>query len=121
MAPVYRYFADPRAPVATTWRPEARQCELCDRLLPGYAGPFYGERDCDFVCEECLLEGKLESAQLFTNDPDVASLREQLGHVEEPEQSRMVAERTGELQFRTPPLVRWQDWAWPACCGDYVR
>ena len=119
--PAYRYFAHPRAPVVTMWRPDPGRCELCERLLPGYEGSFYGERDCDFVCEECLLAGKLEAAGLSTNDPDLAALRDQLREVEEPERSRLIEERTGELKFRTPSLVTWQQLAWPACCGDFLR
>jgi uncharacterized protein CbrC (UPF0167 family) len=67
------------------------------------------------------LAGRLEDAGLSTNDPDIAALREQLRDVEEPERARLASERTAELSSRTPHLVTWQDWMWPACCGDYVR
>jgi uncharacterized protein CbrC (UPF0167 family) len=26
-----------------------------------------------------------------------------------------------ELARRTPPILSWQEWFWPACCGDYCR
>jgi uncharacterized protein CbrC (UPF0167 family) len=119
--PTYRYFAHPRAPVVTTWQSEAARCDLCSRVLPGYAGPFHGERDREFVCEECLVQSKLEPAGLSTNNGDLASLRNQLEGVDDPERGRLIRERTGELEFRIPQLVRWQDWPWPACCGSARR
>lgn len=58
---------------------------------------------------------------MSTNNPDVAALREQLRDVAEPERSRLIEERTSEIEYRTPSLVSWQDWAWPACCGNDLR
>ena len=72
-----------------------------------------GSATATFVCEECLLEGRLEAADLRTNDPDLAAVREQLRDMPEPERSRLIGERTRELTFRTLSLVSWQDWAWP--------
>lgn len=67
-APTFRYFREPRAEVVTTWQDEPGTCELCGSEAPGYSGPFTGEQDCDFVCERCLADGKLQDAGLSTNE-----------------------------------------------------
>ncbi|HET8538462.1 MAG TPA: CbrC family protein [Anaeromyxobacter sp.] len=119
--PTYRYFRNPRAEVVSTWQDEPAACDLCGEEGPGYAGPYRGEGDADFVCEPCLLAGKLGDADLSTNEGDVGTLREQLAHLAVPERDRLVRERTDELSHRTPGLVTWQELFWPACCGDYAR
>lgn len=120
-APTFRYFREPRAEVVTTWQDDPGTCELCGSEAAGYSGPFTGERDCDFVCERCLFDGKLRDADLSTNEGDVGALRRQLDQLPAPERDRLVRERTDELERRTPHLVTWQDLSWPACCGDYAR
>jgi uncharacterized protein CbrC (UPF0167 family) len=119
--PTYRYFRDPRAAVVTTWQDEPGTCGLCGKEGPGYSGSFVGERDCDFVCEPCLLRGALAEAELSTNEGDVGALRGQLAGVPDAERERIVRDRTDELEHRTPSLVTWQELRWPACCGDWAR
>lgn len=109
--PTYRYCRDPRAEVVSTWQDEPGRCELCGHEGPGYSGPFYGERDCDFVCERCLVGGALAEVDVSTNEGDVRALRAQLSGVPEPERERLVRERTDELAHRTPHLVTWQELA----------
>ncbi|HEY7349312.1 MAG TPA: CbrC family protein [Ktedonobacterales bacterium] len=121
--PSYRYFTLPHQ--FSTYRPEPQRCELCDRSLPGYEGPFFGKREVAFVCEECLVSGRLIEAELFTNRGDTAALEQQLAHLQ-PEltsQTRQVLaqEQTRELEQRTPHLVTWQDFLWPVHCGEYCR
>jgi uncharacterized protein CbrC (UPF0167 family) len=117
----FRYLRDPRAQVVSTWRDEPHACGLCGRSGPGYDGPYYGESDCDFVCEPCLVTGRLAHYGLSTNTGAPAALRLQLVHLPEVVRERLVRGRTEELEHRTPRLVTWQDLIWPACCGDYVR
>jgi uncharacterized protein CbrC (UPF0167 family) len=46
----------------------------------------------------------------------LASLRPDLS---EADRSELVRSRTDELEQRTPALMTWQDFFWPAHCGDY--
>ncbi len=118
--PSYRYFRDPRAPAVTTWKDEPAESGLCGRTGPGYSGPYSGEAECVFLCEPCLVAGKLGHYGLTTNAGDVAALRNQLRHLPEIVRERLVRDRSDELKHRTPRLVTWQDLTWPACCGNYT-
>jgi uncharacterized protein CbrC (UPF0167 family) len=102
----FRYFADPHGSTASTWTEESCECDLCGEERPGYGGPYYGEDDdVEFVCEPCLVAGRLAERELTTNSgrPGIAP------------------ERTDELEQRTPGLVTWQDFFWPDHCDDYAR
>ena len=101
----FRYFAEPHGP-SSTWTADQRACDLCGEVRAGYEGPYYGVEEIDFVCEPCLVAGRLAERDATTND----------GHatVADPE-------RRAELEQRTPQLSTWQDWLWPAHCGDFCR
>lgn len=94
-------------------------------MRPGYKGPFRGQTDVDFVCEECLVSGQLAEVNAETNQGRIAALRSQLGEMHpeltNEEIEELVRERTAELMHRTPHLVTWQDFSWPAHCGEYCR
>ena len=102
---VFRYFADPHASTASTWTETPRRCEICGEVRPGYEGPYYGREEVDFVCEACLVSGRLAERGLRTNEGDVGP----------------APERSDELEYRTPSLVTWQDFAWPVHCSDFCR
>jgi len=103
--PEFRYFAEPHGP-SSTWTEAARACDLCGEVRAGYEGPYYAADEIDFVCEPCLAGGRLAERDATTNEgaPSVAD-----------------SARRGELEQRTPNLVTWQDWWWPAHCGDFCR
>jgi hypothetical protein len=102
----FRYFAQPHDVTASTWKETPAPCDLCGEGRPGYDGPYYGEDDSvEFVCEECLIAGRLAERDLSTNEGEHGP----------------PADRRAELEQRTPHLVTWQDFFWPVHCGDYCR
>lgn len=119
----FRYFAHPHD--FSTYEPQPQACALRGTEGPGYRGPFYGtRRGVKFVCEDCLGSGALESAGLSTNDPDRRAVVEQLralhpGHATE-EITTLANAHTAELAERTPHPITWQDFFWPAHCGDHM-
>ncbi len=120
----FRYFLLPHA--FSTYRHDPpHPCDFCGRTRPGYGEPFYGPGDEDFICEECLIAGRLAERGLTTNSGDQKALSEQLRALHPgagPERiEELIRARTAELEERTPHIVSWQDWDWPAHCGDYAR
>lgn len=116
-----RYFQHPHE--FSTYTSAPRQCDLCGRSRPGYQGPFYGRQTIDFICEECLVSGSLAAAGAKTNEGDTSALRRQLENLYADKGSGQIQELirryTDELERRTPAPVTWQDFSWPAHCGDY--
>lgn len=123
MEPTYRYFSTPHE--FSTWTPQPHRCDLCGRERPGYEGPFHGAGDVNFVCEECMMAGRLKDVNCTTNDPDANALRQQLQapgtELGDKKIEETIRERTDALVYATPHLVTWQDFFWPAHCGDYCR
>jgi uncharacterized protein CbrC (UPF0167 family) len=119
----FRYFRSPYAFSSYTSAPRA--CHFCGQARPGYGGPFIGEADIAHICEPCLAAGRLAEANAAANDGDWDALYQQLEDIEyrlHDEEIQALAEpRRAELEQRTPPLSAWQDWLWPAHCGDYCE
>lgn len=101
----FRYFVGPRESTASTWTDDPQDCGICGEVRPGYAGPYYGVGDLDFVCEPCLEAGRLAEKDFRTNEGEPGP----------------PLDRRAELERRTPNLVTWQDFLWPAHCNDFCR
>lgn len=119
----YDYFADPEN--FSTWSSQSQECSLCGQERSGFEGPFYGEDDIEFICEECLRHGEIVETGATTNDGDMESLREQIGEMrpELPEEqvAREVENRFAILAEQTPPMATHLPVLWPAHCGDFCR
>jgi uncharacterized protein len=121
MPPItFRYFRDPHH--FSTYTEEPQTCDICGRDRPGYEAPFYGEEDLDFVCEKCLASGRLAEQDCTTNSVDRSNLQTQIEAAEpglaKDEIDARVEQIASEVEERTPGIVTWQDFVWPAHCGD---
>jgi uncharacterized protein CbrC (UPF0167 family) len=118
----YRHFQYPHK--FSTYTSEEHHCALCKQIRLGcYVRPFYGRQQIEFVCEACLMSGKLAEVGSTTNEADVGALHKQLEDMHpdlDAEQiQELVQQRTVEIECKTPHLVTWQHFRWPAHCGDY--
>ncbi len=118
---VFRYFCNPHQ--FSTYSDEAQTCDLCGESRSGYKGPFYGRTRVGFACEQCLASGKLADIKATTNEGHFGALRAQLQELhpdlDKAQIGALAQQRTAELEHRTPHLVTWQSFLWPAHCGDY--
>jgi uncharacterized protein CbrC (UPF0167 family) len=126
MSPVkrtYQYFADPQN--FSTWSEHPQECSLCGQEKPGFEGPFYGEEEVDFVCEDCLAGGAIIESGANTNDGDMDSLREQIAELhpefKEEQVAREVERKFAALGEQTPPMATHGPLLWPAHCGDFCQ
>lgn len=117
----FKYFLHPHN--FSTYTSELCVCDLCGEKQTGYKGPFYGLKQIEFVCEDCLVSGKLAEIDTYTNQGNIGALRKQLRemNLEYPkiDLEKIVRDRDAELLHRTPHVTTWQDFFWPAHCGDY--
>ncbi|RIV26397.1 hypothetical protein D2Q93_04295 [Alicyclobacillaceae bacterium I2511] len=116
----YRYFRHPYQ--FSTYTDNLSTCELCGQYRTGYMGEFYGLEEMEFVCEECLINGKLGENGFTTNEGDKGSLVRQLQGfgVLSNEEIEMLAQKcTVDLEQRTPFIPTYQHLFVPAHCGDY--
>ena len=117
----YKYFLQPHN--FSTYTGEPHLCDLCGTEQAGYKGPFYGLKQIEFVCEDCLVDGRLAEFNAFTNEGNIGELRKQIKEIHpefsETDLEEIVKDRDFELLHRTPHVVSWQDFFWPVHCGDY--
>ncbi|MBK9007175.1 MAG: CbrC family protein [Anaerolineae bacterium] len=119
---LFRYHHSPHD--FSCYSKELRTCDLCGNLSSGYqGGVFYGDIDIEFVCETCLINGKLAEKQVFTNSGNLHELkiqiREKQPNLSILEVERLAQAKDDELIHRTPTVITWQDFHWPIHCADY--
>ncbi len=100
-------------------------CVVCG--LPRYCFGFieWNEEgyEVHYVCDACLISGRLAEKNLRVNDGDIDSvlqqLRQQMPDLSDEEQNALAAERTDEAEQRTPRPNVLNLFTWPVHCGDY--
>ena len=120
----YKYFKYPAR--YAVLQSEAAACSICEETKVCLeTTPFYIEEEVDAICEDCLKGGRLPEIGACANDADVEQLFDQLEALfPEKTTEELLKEakiKTDELELRTPPLVSWQEWKFPAIDGDYAQ
>lgn len=120
----FKYFRDPKAFGGLL--DERCNCSICGYKEKCFDGEsFYGETLVDAVCFKCLRDGKLEGTGVFANDADVEGLYNQMIELyPDKPKAELLAEakaKINELEMRTPPVLSWQDWKYPALDGDFCE
>jgi uncharacterized protein CbrC (UPF0167 family) len=117
----FRYFRDPHH--FSNYDNTGERCPFCGLIRAGYGGVFYGldNNGYDFICEVCLLEGRLAEKGLTINEGTDLRLGLRLRHTKllTEEADALIQQRTAELEQRTPSITTWQDLFWPSHCGDF--
>lgn len=117
----YPYFKDPAN--FSTWSEFAQECHICGEEKPGFEGPFYGEEEIEFICEDCLKNGAIVEFGATTNDGDMESLREQIAEqnptLGADDVAKQVERKFAALTEQTPPMATHAPLLWPAHCGDF--
>ena len=120
----YKYFKHPKRFVA--FHDDAITCQICKEKKNCLdASPFYGEDELEAVCEDCLNAGRLTEIGACTIDADTEMLVKQLEELYPNWTKKELFEdakaKTDELELRTPPILSWQEWKYPAADGDYCQ
>lgn len=96
---------------------------MCSEEKPGFEGPFYGEDEIEFICEDCLQRGEIVEIGATTNDGDMESLREQIAELQpnlkDEQIAKEVERKFATLAEQTPPMATHAPLLWPAHCGDF--
>lgn len=120
----FQYFRDTKHYAGLL--PGRYECGICgykDKCFEGES--FYGENIVDAICFKCVKNGKLENTGIFANDADVESLFDQMLALNpDTPKEQLLAEakvKINEIELRTPPILSWEDWKFPALDGDFCE
>jgi uncharacterized protein len=123
----YRYFRLPHQFSHFLFEP--RRCDLCGFVRRVYRMVLYGDPEATkgirHVCAQCLSGGELVERHLELNEGDIGVLRDQLATLHSDhsadEIETIARPLSVEVMQRTPHPSTWQNFFWPAHCGDYCR
>lgn len=120
----FKYFRKPK--VLGGLLKEKHNCGICGYKTKCFEGEsFYGEAIVDAVCYRCLKDGKLEGTGIFANDADVEALFDQMLALnpDKPKAELLIEAKSkiNEIELRTPPILSWDDWKFPALDGDFCE
>lgn len=120
----FRYFLEPEK-FAYILEDE-QECDICGKESRCFDGSlFLGEEEYNAFCLDCVAKGKILDVGAFAVDPDLTALTEQLKKknpgVSDKKIEKRAEELTQQLEGTTPKFPTWQDWLWPAHCGDYCQ
>lgn len=119
----FKYIKNFHNSVAVNYSEKPQKCNFCQKYSTGYESSYYGDEDINFVCEDCLLSGKLKEKGNEANEGHRFILERQLKKIYPDKSERdiktLVNQRTEEIIYRTPHLTTFQEFSWPVHCGDY--
>jgi uncharacterized protein CbrC (UPF0167 family) len=121
----FKYIENPYNSSAISYSEKPQKCDICQKHSTGYEGACYGYDNINFVCEDCLSNGKLKEKGSEANIGHRFFLKRQLKKIypdkDERDIETLVNQRTDEINYRTPHLTTFQEFSWPVHCGDYCR
>lgn len=85
---------------------EEKVCSCCGKKTNIYMEIFYSIENIDALCLECVASG--EAAKQFDGTFNEATYINNIVAME-------------EVEKRTPHIMSFQDFIWPACCNDMCR
>jgi uncharacterized protein CbrC (UPF0167 family) len=120
----FKYFLDPER-FAYTLEDEV-ECDICHQVKKCFDGSkCYPKYTYAAFCFDCLAAGRLDEVGAYGVEADFGALKTQLQKSNPGLSPDKVAERAREITKRfevtTPQFPTWQDWRWPAHCGDYCQ
>ncbi|MCP4541784.1 MAG: CbrC family protein [Chloroflexi bacterium] len=122
MSVKFKYFLNPEQ-FAHILKDDIK-CDICHQVKKCFDGSAFYEEFTAF-CFDCVADGRLVEVGVLAADPDFGYLKKQLQNLNPNLQTDEIERRarkiTRQLETTTPKFPTWQDWFWPAHCGDYCQ
>lgn len=122
----FHYVVNPTQLAILNFSDQIKICDICRKEKMGYDYSGYtgvGRENINFVCEDCVSEGRLREKKLEANQGSPRILFNQLKGLSpnssDEEIRKIVNERTDVIKFHTPAITSWQEHNWPVHHGDY--